>query len=199
MAQIEFQSNPRLRSNAILKIAGLLLALTACHKTAQPSLESTISFTQVPQWDLGDLNQEDVIEGTVSGSRPGQNMVVYSKTGGLWWLQPRVKFAFHPNFARRGLAKRSAPRHRLCRFTGGFELPSSGSADRVAKGRARDRDGRGQPWAGTILVVFCKFQRIPVAGSKGTQRSRRDEEPLRSEQRLRRSIRSAPSPGCQPQ
>jgi hypothetical protein len=96
MAQIGFQSNTRLRSNAILKIAGLLLAFTACHKSAQRSLESTISFTQVPQWDLGDLNQEDVIEGTVSGSRPGQNMVVYSKTGGLWWLQPRVDSPFTP-------------------------------------------------------------------------------------------------------
>jgi hypothetical protein len=96
MAQTEFQSNTRLRSNAILSIAGLLLALTACHKTAQPPLEATISFTQVPQRDLGDLNQEDVIEGTVSGSRPGQNMVVYSKTGGLWWLQPRLSSPFTP-------------------------------------------------------------------------------------------------------
>jgi hypothetical protein len=86
----------RLRSNTILHIAGLLLALTACHKTAHPSPESTISFTQVPQWDFGDLNQDDVIEGTVSGSRPDQKMVVYSKTGGLWWLQPRLNSPFTP-------------------------------------------------------------------------------------------------------
>jgi len=96
MTQIEFQSNTRRFSNAILTIAGLLLALTACHKTARPSLESRIAFTQVPQWDLGDVNQEDVIEGTVTGSRPGQNMVVYSKTGGLWWLQPRLNSPFTP-------------------------------------------------------------------------------------------------------
>ena len=93
---IEFQSNTRPRPTAVLKIAGLLLALTACHKTAQPFLESTISFTQVPQRDSGDLNQEDVIEGIVSGSHPGQNMVVYSKTGGLWWLQPRLNSPFTP-------------------------------------------------------------------------------------------------------
>ena len=96
MTQIEFQSNARLRSHAILKIAGLLLALTACHKTTQPPLAATISFTQVPQRDLGDLNQEDVIEGTVSGARPGQKMVVYSKTGGLWWLQPRLNSPLTP-------------------------------------------------------------------------------------------------------
>jgi hypothetical protein len=81
---------------AILEVTVLLLALTACHKTAQPSLNPTISFTQVPQWDLGDLNQEDVIEGTVSGSQKGQNLVVYSKTGGLWWLQPRLNSPFTP-------------------------------------------------------------------------------------------------------
>ncbi len=92
----EFEHGTGLRPNAILTIAGLLLLLTACHKAAQPSIESTILFTQVPQWDLGDLNQEDVIEGTVSGSRPGQNMVVYSKTGGLWWLQPRLNSPFTP-------------------------------------------------------------------------------------------------------
>jgi hypothetical protein len=96
MAQIQFQSNAQLRSLAILAIAELLLALTACHKTAQPPLEPTISFTQVPQWDLGDLNQQDVIEGVVSGSRPGQHMVVYSKTVGLWWLQLRLDSPFTP-------------------------------------------------------------------------------------------------------
>jgi hypothetical protein len=96
MAQIQFQSNAQLRSLAILVIAGLLLTLTACHKTAQPSLEPRISFTQVPQWDLGDLNQQDVMEGIVSGSRAGQHIVVYSKTGGLWWLQPRLDSPFTP-------------------------------------------------------------------------------------------------------
>jgi hypothetical protein len=84
------------RSNAMLTIAALLLALTACHKATQPPLEATILFTQVPQRDLGDQNQEDVIEGTVSGARPGQNMVVYSRTGGLWWLQPRLNSPFTP-------------------------------------------------------------------------------------------------------
>jgi hypothetical protein len=92
----ESRVNIRARSRALFKIAGLLLALTACHKSAQPSPEPKISFTQVPQRDMGDQNQEDVIEGAVSGSRPGQSMVVYSKTGGLWWLQPRLNSPFTP-------------------------------------------------------------------------------------------------------
>jgi hypothetical protein len=96
IAQIELQSKTRQRFSAILKVTGLLLALTGCQKAAQPSLEPKILFTQVPQSDLGDQNLEDVIEGTVSGSHPGQNMVVYSKTAGLWWLQPRLNSPFTP-------------------------------------------------------------------------------------------------------
>jgi len=74
---------------AILFLAMLLLP-TGCHKLANSGSEAKITFTQVPQWDLGDLNQTDVIEGKVSGSRPGQKIVLYSKTGDLWWLQLRL-------------------------------------------------------------------------------------------------------------
>jgi hypothetical protein len=66
------------------------LALTGCHKLAESDSVAKISFTQVPQWDLGDLNQADIIEGKVHGARQGQRIVLYSKTGGLWWLQPRL-------------------------------------------------------------------------------------------------------------
>lgn len=96
MSRIEIGTKTQIRSGMILMFAGLLSALTACHKTAQSSLESRILFTQVPQWDVGDLNQEDVIEGTVSGAHPGQKMVLYSKNAGLWWLQPRLSSPFTP-------------------------------------------------------------------------------------------------------
>jgi hypothetical protein len=85
-----------MRSSTIFMFAGLLLAVTSCHKVAQNSLEPKILFTQVPQSDVGDLNQEDVIEGTVSGTRPEQKMVLYSKDGGLWWLQPKLNSPFTP-------------------------------------------------------------------------------------------------------
>src|SRR5215471_14305370 len=74
----------------------LLLTLTGCHKLTNSASELKISFTQVPQWDLGDLNQADVIEGKVSGAQPGQHIVLYSKTGGLWWLQPRLSAPITP-------------------------------------------------------------------------------------------------------
>ena len=90
LSQIESRTNAPVCFAAILVLTALLLALTACDKLTNSASAPQISFTQVPQWDLGDLNQADVIEGKVSGARQGQQMVLYSKTGGLWWLQPRL-------------------------------------------------------------------------------------------------------------
>jgi len=64
-----------------------LLGLAGCRAGGKQDVEPKILFTQVPQWNLGDQNQQDVMEGTVSGARQGQRLVVYSKIGGLWWLQ----------------------------------------------------------------------------------------------------------------
>lgn len=75
-------------SSALLLLTGLILALTACHRTTKADVEPRISFTQVPEWSPGDQNDRDVIEGKVIGSEQGQHIVVYSKTGRLWWLQP---------------------------------------------------------------------------------------------------------------
>jgi hypothetical protein len=96
MLKLKAVTSARGRSSSVSVIAASLLALTACHKAAQPPFESRISFTQVPQSDAGDQNEEDVIEGTVTGSHPDQNMILYSKTGGLWWLQPRLNSPFTP-------------------------------------------------------------------------------------------------------
>jgi hypothetical protein len=83
-----------------LRLAGALLfvvaslGLAGCHRDASRDVEAKILFTQVPQATQGDRNQQDVIEGTVSGARPGQRLVLYSKTGGLWWLQPLLTSPF---------------------------------------------------------------------------------------------------------
>jgi hypothetical protein len=55
MVQIEFQSNARLRSHAILKIAGLLLALTACDKTAQPLEHLGLEHTLCADRGMGNV------------------------------------------------------------------------------------------------------------------------------------------------
>ena len=75
-------------SVAILFVTAVSFVLSGCRAGAKQNVEPTISFTQVPQWSLGDENLQDVMEGTVSAERSGQRLVIYSKSGGLWWVQP---------------------------------------------------------------------------------------------------------------
>jgi hypothetical protein len=92
--EIEGGMNTRLGFVATLLLVTLCLSLSGCHQGTNQDVEAKISFTQVPQWNPGDRNQQDVIEGTVSGAREGQRLVIYSKSGGLWWLQPLLTSPF---------------------------------------------------------------------------------------------------------
>jgi hypothetical protein len=83
-------------SALLLLLTTLVLALTGCHRSTKPDVEAKISFTQVPQWSPGDENEQDIFEGRVRGARQGQHIVVYSKTGRLWWLQPLLTSPFTP-------------------------------------------------------------------------------------------------------
>jgi hypothetical protein len=77
-----------------LLLIASVLGLAGCHRGEARDVDAKILFTQVPQATSGDRNQQDVIEGTVSGARIGERLVVYSKTGGLWWLQPLLTSPF---------------------------------------------------------------------------------------------------------
>jgi hypothetical protein len=81
-------------SAVILCLIVLLLGSFGCGRNAKQMVEPKISFTQVPQWNPGDRNLQDVMEGTVSGEQPNQRMVVYSKAGAMWWLQPLLTSPF---------------------------------------------------------------------------------------------------------
>jgi hypothetical protein len=80
----------------MLLLLVLCVGLTGCYHTTARDVEPTISFAQVPQWSTGDQNEQDVIEGSVRGARQGQRMVLYSKCGQLWWLQPLLASPFTP-------------------------------------------------------------------------------------------------------
>jgi len=82
------------RSAAALFLVAICLAVSACHQGTKQNVQPKISFTQVPEWNTGDREEGDVIEGTVAGARRGQQMVLYSKCGGLWWLQPLLSSPF---------------------------------------------------------------------------------------------------------
>lgn len=66
----------------------LFFLLAGCHRAAKRETEAKILFTQVPERNLGNQNKQDVMEGTVSGSKQGQRLVIYSQSGALWWVQP---------------------------------------------------------------------------------------------------------------
>jgi len=89
-----------LRSWERLAIASLAVALVfgleGCHPSAKPSTEPKILFTQVPERDPGNQTKQDVMEGSVSGAKPGQLLVLYTQTGGRWWLQPLLSAPFTP-------------------------------------------------------------------------------------------------------
>jgi hypothetical protein len=66
----------------------------ACqHGVSRPSIE----FIKIPVAAVGGLDNMDNIEGRVIGVRPEQQIVLYAKSGGRWWIQP---FARDPLFTK---------------------------------------------------------------------------------------------------
>lgn len=58
-------------------------------KTPQPE----IRFTRIPQADQQGSDKHEIIEGSVTGARQGQRIVLYAKNG-AWWLQPLLEAPF---------------------------------------------------------------------------------------------------------
>lgn len=58
-----------------------------------PSGAPAIHFTRLPPADEGGGPTMDAIEGRVRGARPGQQLVLYAKSG-PWWVQPFVERPF---------------------------------------------------------------------------------------------------------
>lgn len=71
-----------------LLIVGCLLVLDACRSPVQASLPS-LEFTRVPPADTSRTDKLDIIQGRVTGARPGQHIILYARTG-TWWIQPLI-------------------------------------------------------------------------------------------------------------
>jgi hypothetical protein len=78
------------RRTALLAAAGL--ALGGCI-SKQDNNQPSIKFTRVPQSDPGGRQPHDIIEGSVTGNVPGDQIVLYAKSG-KWWVQPLVARPF---------------------------------------------------------------------------------------------------------
>src|SRR5262245_6035420 len=63
------------------------MLLTGCTGQRAPAA-ATIEFTRVPPADKGGPEIVDAIEGRVLGARPGQQIVLFVRNSGVWWVQP---------------------------------------------------------------------------------------------------------------
>jgi hypothetical protein len=77
---------------AAFVLAGFVCLLLGGCRTAQNQNEPTVIFTRVPAAGEGSQEKLEPIEGHVTGSRPGQRIVLFSRSG-KWWVQP---FASQP-------------------------------------------------------------------------------------------------------
>ena len=60
------------------------------HDISKPSIE----FTRIPVADTGGPDKMDTIEGRATDVRPGQQIVLYAKSDGRWWIQPFAREPF---------------------------------------------------------------------------------------------------------
>ena len=82
---------PVLRIMSAIVFLGAV-ALVAC-QLDKPQETPSITFTKIPPAAQGGRERVDKISGRVSGARPGQQIVVYAKSG-PWWVQPWPEHPF---------------------------------------------------------------------------------------------------------
>src|SRR5438132_10273039 len=74
-----------LSSRQIL-LLGLCITLTNC-QSRQGNGAPSIEFTKIPPAAQGGRERVDTIAGRVRNARPGQQIVIYARSG-PWWVQP---------------------------------------------------------------------------------------------------------------
>lgn len=73
-------------------VLAICLLLGSC-RSSGANAGPFIEFSRIPQADEGGRDKHDIIEGRVTGARPGQQIVLYARSG-KWWLQPLVNQPF---------------------------------------------------------------------------------------------------------
>jgi hypothetical protein len=72
------------RPNILLVFVSVLLS--ACNSSRMPP-KPNVQITLVPVANPGGPVQLDFIEGRANGAKPGQQIVLYARSG-IWWIQP---------------------------------------------------------------------------------------------------------------
>jgi hypothetical protein len=65
----------------------LIASLSGCG-TARPNLTPSVKFSRIPRSDDGGTESRAIIQGRVDGARAGQQIVIFARSAGLWWVQP---------------------------------------------------------------------------------------------------------------
>jgi hypothetical protein len=63
------------------------LAAVSCRSSRTP-VDPAIEFTTIPRADAGGPATLEAVAGRVNGARPGQRIVVFARSGDVWWVQP---------------------------------------------------------------------------------------------------------------
>jgi len=84
--------SPRKLAGALILIGGLGFAAQGCH-SQKSSAGPTIEFTKVPPAAQGGRERTDTIAGRVTNAHPGQQIVIYARSG-TRWVQPWPDRAF---------------------------------------------------------------------------------------------------------
>lgn len=70
----------------VIAMALAAMLPSGCH-SRQENARPRIEFTRIPPAAQGGRERTDTISGRVTGARPGQQIVVYARSG-PWWVQP---------------------------------------------------------------------------------------------------------------
>lgn len=71
----------------------IFVILLASCRAPQSNFAPTIEFTKIPPQHVGGSDKTVEIEGRVTGAKPGQQIVLFAKSG-QWWVQPFVSRPF---------------------------------------------------------------------------------------------------------
>ena len=70
----------------VLLTVGICILHGGCSSRSESAAPS-IEFTRIPPAEAARTDKLDIIQGRVIGARPGQQIVLYARTG-AWWIQP---------------------------------------------------------------------------------------------------------------
>jgi hypothetical protein len=85
--EIATSASSQLICKSVLLLVGCCLLLGGCRSRPAGAAGASIEFTRVPPAEVGRTDKLDIIQGRVIGARPGQQIVLYARTG-TWWIQP---------------------------------------------------------------------------------------------------------------